>query len=479
MYYRLKDRYFLRGWDRLPYALVDSETGSVSFLNSQAMDALNLCNGKIDLSLPIIPETTRTAIHDAEKAGIVEPCEPGHALNPKQEYRLYPARYIRQAHWSITGKCNYKCRHCCMSAPDAKFGELSHDEIMSIVRQLGECGVMNVSLTGGEPLIRPDFMEIVDALLERDIHIGQIYSNGALVNERLLRELEARNIHPEFNMSFDGVGWHDWLRGINGAEEAVNRAFSLCREHGFPTGSEMCIHQGNKNTLRETVRHLGSLGVSSLKTNPVADLGIWHDNGYGESISTEELYNLYLDYIPQYYEDGMPLSIMLGGFFYASPKNPRHFSIPSYKPECDPKTFCLCGHARLIMYISPEGRTLPCLSLSGMKIQDEFPLITEKGLAQCITDSRYMRLIDTRASEYFAANDECRACKYSLCCYGGCRADALSADESNIMGKAPGCCEIFRGGWVERIIQAVKSAKPDAESEILGNKLFQEGENVQ
>ena len=261
MYYRLKDNYILRGWDRLPYAIADTKTGRVIFLNGEDFSAIDFCNGKIDLSLPLISEDTRRIIKNAEKIGIVEECSAGHGLNPNQEYKLYPARYISKAHWSITGKCNFKCRHCFLSAPDAVHGELSHDEIMNIINQLDECGVMSVSLTGGEPLIRSDFLEIVDALIERGIRITHIYSNGALVNERLLDELSSRNIYPEFNMSYDGLGWHDWLRGIDGAEKMIDRAFSLCRERGFPTGAEMCIHQFNRHTLRESIKHMASLGL--------------------------------------------------------------------------------------------------------------------------------------------------------------------------------------------------------------------------
>lgn len=107
-----------------------------------------------------------------------------------------------------------------MSAPDAKYGELSHEQIMSIVDQLIGCGVMEVSLTGGEPLVRRDFMEIVDALLAGGIRITTIYSNGKLVTDKLLDQLAEREIRPEFNMSYDGVdGWHDWLRGIPDAEK--------------------------------------------------------------------------------------------------------------------------------------------------------------------------------------------------------------------------------------------------------------------
>ena len=270
-----------------------------------------------------------------------------------------------------------------MSAPDAKFGELSHDQIMSIAAQLIDCGVMEVSLTGGEPLVRRDFMELVDALLAGGVRITTIYSNGKLVTDKLLDDLAERGIRPEFNMSFDGTeGWHDWLRGISHAGKIAEEAFLRCREKGFPTDAEMCIHHGNKHLLRDTVNHLAQMGCRSLKTNPISNVGAWKEGGYGESISLEELYQLYLDYIPQYYEDGMPLSLQLGGFFSASPGRPEEYDIPSVKSCTNPEKTCVCGHARMVMYISAEGRALPGMSLSGMDIQEEFPLIPEIGLSQ-------------------------------------------------------------------------------------------------
>ena len=190
MYYRLKDRYLLRGWEKLPYALADRATGRVQFIRPEEMSALELCSGRINLDLPIIPESIRKMIPQIEKNGIIEPCASGDGIRPEQEYKQYPARYIRTAHWSVTGRCNYRCKHCYMSAPDAKYGELSHEEIMKMIQELSDCGVMNVSLTGGEHLVRSDFLEIVDALLERDIFITQIFSNGALVKEPLLKDLD-------------------------------------------------------------------------------------------------------------------------------------------------------------------------------------------------------------------------------------------------------------------------------------------------
>ncbi len=429
MRYILKEQFELRGWELLPYALADRSSGHVAFITAKEMEALKLCTGRIDTDLPLIPKEIRDMFPVIEKNGIIRAVKDGETIRPEQEYKKYPARYIRMAHWSITGKCNYRCKHCYMSAPDAKFGELPHETIMKMIDELAECGIMNISITGGEPLVRSDFMEIIDALIERGILIRTIYSNGALVNEKLLKALSDRNVFPEFNMSFDGVGTHDWLRGIPGAEEMVDRAFKLCRDMGFPTGAELALHQGNKHLLRESIVHLSDVGCESIKTNPVSDVGEWKKNGFGEAISIEELFKIYMDYIPKFYEDGMPINLMLGGFFSAGPEDPDRWDIPLYHYPIAPEKCCVCNHARMVMYISAEGRALPCMSLSGMDIQNEFPLIPEIGLSKCITDSRYMDFINTRADKVLEHNPECHDCKWKSWCLGGCRASGLDGSK--------------------------------------------------
>ena len=459
MYYLLNERYCLRGWRKLPFALVDRDTGRARFLRRPDMELLLDCDGSRDLDGPETPSARREAVKTALERGVIRPCRPGEKLKDDQLYRFYDNRYIRTAHWSVTGRCNYRCKHCYMSAPDAKYGELDHDTAMSIARQIVDCGIAEVTLTGGEPLVRGDFFDIVDVLLDGGVHISQIYSNGRLVTEELLKKLEDRGIRPEFNMSFDGVGWHDWLRGVPGAEKYVTDAFRLCREHGFPTGAEMCIHQRNKHTLRDSVNLLASLGCGSLKTNPISNVGAWKEGGYGPGIGMEELFQTYLDYIPRYYEDGMPLSLQLGGFFSASPRDPERWSIPLEKNCDDPDRVCVCGHARMVMYISAEGRALPCMALSGMPIQENYPLIPELGLRACITDSSYMRLIETRASEVLAHDPECRACPHAARCLGGCRASALETAPDDIMGRDMCACAIFRDGWDEKIRAVMEEVK--------------------
>ncbi len=454
MYYKLKQPYALRGWDKLPYALINRNEGTVVFLNKTEYDALSLCDGIIDADSLLIAQGYRDIIDKLVENHIVERCEKADEICSWQKHMQYPARFIKTAHWSITGKCNYRCKHCFMSAPDAKLGELSHEQCMSIIDQLHECGIMHVTLTGGEPLVRKDFLDIVDKLIGYHIKIDTIYSNGKLVTSELLDELEKRGVKPEFNLSFDGVGWHDWMRGVPNAEKYAIDAFRLCNERGFPTAAETALHKKNAHTLRDTINLLADLGVGHVKVNPVALAGAWFENAGDDGLSINEVFEYYLDYVHHFFEDGAPLTLMLGGFFYAR-KGEKKYRIPAMK-FCNSEkaaSQCICGHARLTMYIAADGRTLPCMPLSGMTISEQYPLITQVGLSKCITNSAYMDLIDTRLSQYLEQNPECNACEYRYVCGGGCRAGALMTTPGDIMAPDRSTCEIFMQGYPEKIKQ--------------------------
>lgn len=458
MYYRLKKGLLLRGWDKLPCGIVDSHTGQVAFAREPYFGALKLCTGTIDENSIIYTEEQKNSLPQMEKMGILEKVEEPSPIDEEQTYRYHENRYIAMAHWSITGKCNFRCRHCYMSAPHAKLGELSHETCMDIIDQMAECGIYKVSLTGGEALVRKDFFDIVDKLLEKGIHISTIYSNGKLVTSEVLDELEKRNIHPEFNMSFDGVGQHDWLRGIDGAEKMVVDAFKLCAERGFPTGAEFCLHKGNKDTLRESIKLLGSLGVKSLKVSRLMAVG----EGLGiadKVMTTEEEYETYLEYLPHFYEDGQPLSLMLSSMFMYAGKDKYRIPGCRFSKEFDCSKYSVCGHARNVMYISADGRILPCIPISNSPIvEKQFPLVTEMKLSQALVDSRYMEFIDTRLSAYLEHNPECAACEYRFNCAGGCRGNALSDGNPDPLSMDKCMCVLYKQGYYDRAKKVLEEA---------------------
>ena len=456
-YIRLKRNFVLRGWKGLPYALVDRRTGWVTFMREDAFRALLFCNGRFAEDSPVFFGERKEALRQLDGIGALERLDEPEELSPDQDYREYPNRFIRQVHWSITGRCNYRCRHCYMSAPHAVLGEPTLEECLNIVDQIADCGVPFVSLTGGEPLVRRDFMQIVDRILERGMHIAVIMTNGSLVTEELLRALENRGVNCEFNMSFDGIGgWHDWLRGVEGAEGSVRRAFDLCREHGFVTGAEMVLHAGNIHTLRQSVRTLGELGATSLKVNRL--------NCVGEgaaladyAISCEEEYKAYLQYIPQYVEDGMPVPVLTLSGLFSSRHGKFRVGAERYGEDCDCSGKYLCNAARNTMYLGPDGRVLPCIPMSETgAAQERFPTLGNLTLAEALTESTYMGFITNKLADYHARNPLCASCEYRNRCMGGCRGRAaLATGGADLMGPDPDTCLLFRGGYYNRTKEIV------------------------
>ena len=92
MYYRLKDNFILRGYDKLPYVLINLNNGYADFMNADTMNAIDLCDGSIDLSLPFIPAKTLEVIAKIKKAGVIEPCEAGHQQFPENHCGLKALR---------------------------------------------------------------------------------------------------------------------------------------------------------------------------------------------------------------------------------------------------------------------------------------------------------------------------------------------------------------------------------------------------
>ena len=463
MYYRLKDEFRLRGWELLPTGIVRRLSGDVDFLPPAVYRALQKACGSLPVGSVLFSAEERKMLAELCEAGILEKSEVPAPLSDAQKYRAYPNRFLYSVHWAITGNCNCRCRHCYMSAPSGKVNEPTLSDCLDVVRQMEAAGVRTVSLTGGEALLRRDFFAIVDALIDADILIVTVMSNGLLVNEKTLDEFERQGLRPEFNMSFDGVGCHDWLRGVPGAEQAVLRAFSLCKERGFPTGAEYCLHKGNLSALRESVKLLGELGCQTLKVNRL--------NVEGEAlgiadyaITRDEEFQTYLDYIPQFYEDGAPLSLMLSGFFCNDGTD--GFEIPFVKNEEgeDCGDYCLCGHARNYMYITAEGAMVPCIPMGSAEGgRCHFPNIRETSLADALRDSYYMGFIDTRLREYFAHNPGCAVCEYRNRCAGGCRGRVASVGgpEVDLLARDEDACAFFRQGWYDRVTKMMEKILPD------------------
>ena len=472
LYYRLKEGVVLRGWDMLPFTIVNYNTRQVLFSKKDKMQAALACNGNYDFSSILMPVVFREYAEDLVRRGLAERCEKGEGITDEQRYRRFNNPFISEVHWEMTGGCNYKCRHCFMSAPQNRLPQLSTKSALKIVDELSECGVMTVNLSGGEPLIRPDIPLIIAALSEKRIIISQFYSNGALINEKLLDVLESNGQSPTLLISYDGVdGWHDWMRDVKGASEKAERAICLWKSRGLPVWAQSVVHKGNKGCVRDTANYLASLGCDRVRFISIDDEGEWPKRNDGMRLSIDEYYETALSYIPMYYEDGMPLYVIFESCFELDPEKPDEYKFPMMKTETyDPKKALLsCRSGRF--EISPEGKVCLCNKLGKDQLEmpplvSDVPGVKTASLSEILGEgSVYRRTMALTCQDLTDNCEECRNCVFFEKCLGGCRARAKQA--GSLFGPDPKQCAFFRNGWQEEFAKAIRKARPTAHSKVI------------
>lgn len=130
----------------------------------------------------------------------------------------------------VSNRCNLTCGFCSFwERPAHRSDEMSVDDFQVISAKLAEAGAMVVSLEGGEPLLRPDIVEIVRAFARQ--HHPILFTNGWRVTAALARDLWAAGL-TEIGVSIDypDAARHDQHRGKPGTFAAALAALDLLRD---------------------------------------------------------------------------------------------------------------------------------------------------------------------------------------------------------------------------------------------------------
>ena len=153
------------------------------------------------------------------------------AEDPTQEFS-YRRPYILEL--EITRRCNLRCVHCYARAEDRPFDdELTFDELVSVLDQGRALGIRELSLTGGEVFVRRDFVDVIDAGLDRGYDV-RFVTNATLLDQPLLRALCARPIKL-ITASLDAMSTaaHEAIRGP-GSHRPARDAIDRLLDAGFP-----------------------------------------------------------------------------------------------------------------------------------------------------------------------------------------------------------------------------------------------------
>ena len=149
--------------------------------------------------------------------------------------------------WEVTRQCPLKCRHCRAGAANVRYAdELSTDECRHVIDALPP---LMVIWTGGEPMLRPDILDLVRHATARGLR-SVMAPCGMLVTEDRLRAPTAAGVMA-CSSSLDGpdAASHDAFRGVPGAYDNVTRAMRIARAVGMPFQVNATVSRLNADRL--------------------------------------------------------------------------------------------------------------------------------------------------------------------------------------------------------------------------------------
>lgn len=173
-----------------------------------------------------------------------------------------PERFPLACQWEITCRCNLRCVMCytdCFNRPDKIQGELPTQEIIRIMDELADAGCLELCLTGGEPLARPDFFEIYAHAKQKGFLVT-IFSNGTLITEEIADRLAALPPH-RIEISFHGLTEQTFetITQGHGSYERCIRAINLLRERNLPLVLKSTVMTVNRDEILAIKRYATGL----------------------------------------------------------------------------------------------------------------------------------------------------------------------------------------------------------------------------
>jgi 12,18-didecarboxysiroheme deacetylase len=147
--------------------------------------------------------------------------------------------------WNVTRACNLKCVHCYAHAvPASQSKELTTEEGKNLMDDLAAFGVPVVLFSGGEPLMRPDLVELARYAVSRGMR-AVISTNGTLITPERAQELKDVGL-SYVGVSLDGLeAVNDRFRGKTGAFQEAMAGIQNCQEVGLKVGLRFTLNRMN------------------------------------------------------------------------------------------------------------------------------------------------------------------------------------------------------------------------------------------
>lgn len=311
---------------------------------------------------------------------------------------------LRYLFLELTSKCNLKCRHCGSRCPSNIAGsQVDTPRLLRLIDEVTEHippREFMFCITGGEPLLRPDWDKICAYIAEKGYSWGMT-TNGTLITEDVVRRMEETGMKT-IAVSLDGLREsHEWLRNVKGSyEQALHGLELLVRSGQFQRVQvTTVVNTKSLHDLEEMYHLLKDMGVLSWKI--VATEPIGSAVGQKELFLSPAQYRQMLDFILEKRASG-GMEVTFGC---------SHFLPEEYENTVRRSRFH-CGAGVFIASISAKGKILACLDIDDREAACQGSIYTDsfwETWQNKFTLFRSMRNLE---------NAECAGCPHQRFCRG-------------------------------------------------------------
>lgn len=232
-------------------AVYNRATDELYFVSEEAVPFLSAC--ATGAGIPDDDEGRAFVAYCLEEGILQHARVPGRrGLNLRQS----PVPSLRYLLLHITDVCNLACAHCFQAHNGGGSHTLTWDAISGVVEQFEELQGLRLMVSGGEPLLHPDFWRLNELVATKDLR-SILLTNGLLINAAAADALSFN----EVQVSLDGIAEsHDLLRGRGTFEQAV-AAVRMLVEAGIQVSIATMIHAGNLDDFGRLERLVHELGA--------------------------------------------------------------------------------------------------------------------------------------------------------------------------------------------------------------------------
>ncbi len=190
-------------------------------------------------------------------------------LAQAQATGTYPTSRERHARgpvviWNLIRRCNLTCKHCyALSADHDYAGELSLQEVYTVMDDLKAFGVPALILSGGEPLLRPDLFEIAARARDLGFYTG-LSTNGTLIDAPMAARIAGAGF-DYVGISLDGLKpTHDKFRRLDGAFDRSLAAIRHLATHNVKVGLRFTMTALNAHDLPALLQLMKDEGANKF-----------------------------------------------------------------------------------------------------------------------------------------------------------------------------------------------------------------------